>query len=177
MNLRPYPFARGLAVLVALGASNPLSAQDRPAFLDPNLAISVEADSAELSQERNVSVYRGNVRLERGPLVLTGDRLVINRNPETNRIRATLTGTPARADYQDPSAEGQPVVATARRIAYVTGQELLELEGGAEIRRGEDSLKGESVRYEIPLARIQAEGDADDRVRITIQAPNDTPTP
>jgi lipopolysaccharide export system protein LptA len=157
--------------------SGPASAQERPAFLDPNLAISVEADSAELSQERNVSVYRGNVRLERGPLVLTGDRLVINRDPETNRIRATLTGTPARADYQDPSADGQPVVATARSIAYVTGQELLELDGAAEIRRGEDSLKGESVRYEIPLARIQAEGDANDRVRITIQAPNDTPTP
>nr|MBV6629278.1 lipopolysaccharide transport periplasmic protein LptA [Oceanococcus sp. HetDA_MAG_MS8] len=167
----------GLMLLAASLGSTAVVAQDRPAFLDPNLAISVEADSAELSQERNVSVYRGNVRLERGPLVLTGDRLVINRDPETNRIRATLSGSPARADYQDPNAEGQPVVATARRIAYVTGQELLELEGAAQIQRGEDSLKGESVRYEIPLARIQAEGDADDRVRITIQAPNDTPTP
>ncbi len=158
------------ALLLALAASLPALAQDRPAFLDPNLALSVEADSAELSQENNVSIYRGNVVLERGPLVMRGEVLRIAREPDSGRIRAELRGSPARAEYTDPANPAQPVVAQARAIEYTTIVELLRLEGGASIRRGEDRLEGESVRYDIPQARIQADG-GNERVRIVIQPP------
>lgn len=156
--------------LLLLLLSLPALAQERPAFLDPGLAISVEADSAELSQERNQSIYRGNVSLHRGPLVMRGDVLTVQRDESNGRIRAQLRGSPARAEYTDPETPDQPVEASAKTISYTTGAELLELQGGAEIRRGEDKLQGESVRYEIPLARIQAEGGGE-RVRITIQPP------
>ncbi len=166
------------ALLVALCALSPsVWAQDRPAFLDPGLAISVEADSAELSQESNVSIYRGNVKLERGPLVMSGNELRVARLSEDDRIKATLSGSPARAVYNDPNNPDLPVVATAKSIVYTTGIELLELQGDAKISRGTDELSGELVRYEIPLARIQASGDESERVRITIMPPEKPKTP
>lgn len=170
-----------LAVTVASAAlfslTNIASAQDRPAFLDPTLAISIEADSAELSQEKNVSIYRGNVRLERGPLVMSGQELKVSRSDKNDSIRAELSGGPARAVYTDPNNTSVPVIATAETIAYTTVSEVLELRVDAKINRGEDALSGESIRYEIPAARIQASGDDRERVRITIKPPEESNTP
>ncbi len=177
--LRTNPDARHLACGLALAVCCllPAQAQERPAFMDPGLAISVEADAAELSQENSVSLYRGHVKLERGPLVMTGDELRVARFDNDQRIKATLSGSPARAVYSDPSNPTIPVIATASSMIYTTGVEVLELKGDAKIVRGSDELSGESVRYEIPLARIQATGDASERVRITITPPDSQTTP
>lgn len=165
-------------VFVSVGATAlSAQAQDRPAFMDPGLAISVEADTAELSQENNVSVYRGHVKLERGPLVMNGSELRVVRFANGERIKATLSGTPAKAVYTDPNNPDIPVIATATSIIYTTGVEVLELQGDALISRGTDELSGESVRYEIPLARIQATGDESERVRITIMPPEKPKAP
>lgn len=170
------PWHKVTAALL-LGLAFGAFAEDRPAFLDPSLAISIEADTAELSQEKNVSIYRGNVRLERGPLVMTGRELTVSRSAQNDSIRAELSGAPARAVYTDPNNTGVPVVATAESIAYTTRSEVLELSGDAQITRGEDALSGESIRYEIPAARIQASGDDRERVRIVIQPPEEAGTP
>jgi len=158
------------ALLLAVSASL-AHAEEKPAFLDPGLAISVEADEAELSQETNTSIYRGNVRLERGPLVMSGKELRVSRSTGDERISATLTGSPAQAQFRDPAAPTTPVIARAQAITYTTGTEVLELRGQAQIERGEDQLQGENIRYEIPLARIQATGEGKERVKITIVPP------
>lgn len=141
-------------------------AQERPAFLEDNLAVEIEADSAELSEERDVSIYRGNVVLRRGPLEMRGRELKVVRRPADGRIQATLSGTPARATHELADSD-LPVVATAERIIYTTLVEVLELRGQARIRRGDDLLEGNLVRYDVANARIQADG-GDERVRIII---------
>ncbi len=158
MRLRP-------SLLALLLFSLNVQAQ-RPAFLDQMLAVEIEADSAELSEERGVSVYHGNVVLRRGPLEMRGDELRIRRDDRDGRIEATLAGSPARATHQLDANE-DPVVATAKRIVYTTISEILELLGNARIARGDDELTGEQVRYDVGKARIEAEGGGD-RVRIVI---------
>ncbi len=179
-NPERHPLTRAalwFALLSAGTTTLQAQAQDRPAFMDPGLAISVEADTAELSQENSVSIYRGHVKLERGPLVMSGSELRVERFANDERIKATLSGTPAKAVYSDPNNPDIPVIATAKSIIYTTGVEVLELQGDAKISRGTDELSGESVRYEIPLARIQASGDESERVRITIMPPEKPKTP
>lgn len=144
-------------------------AQQRPAFLDEALAVEIEADQAELSEERDVSIYRGNVVLRRGPLVMRGDQLRVVRRPEDGRIEATLSGQPATASHQTPQ-DALPVIASARQIVYTTLIETLELKGEASIRRGADQLQGDTVKYDVANARIQAEG-GQERVRIVINPP------
>lgn len=162
-----------LFALFAATLSAPLSAQqqERPGFLSEALAVEIEADEAELSEERDVSVYRGNVRLKRGPLTMHGEQLRIQRDPSSGQIEARLSGHPATAEHQAED-DGPPVVASARQIVYTTIVEVLELAGDARITRGEDELRGDSVRYDVANARIQADGGKD-RVRIIINPPSD----
>lgn len=143
--------------------------QDRPGFLNDALAVEIEADEAELSEERDVSVYRGNVRLKRGPLTMHGEQLRIQRDPASGQIEARLSGNPATAEHQ-AEQDGPPVIASASQIVYTTIVEVLELAGNARIQRGEDELQGDSVRYDVANARIQADGGKD-RVRIVINPP------
>ena len=149
--------------------------QEKPAFLNESLAVEIEADSAELSETRDVSIYRGNVHLKRGPLSMRGDELRITRNTDSGQIEARLSGTPATATHttkQDPV----PVTAAALQIIYTTIAEILELKGDARISRGEDQLQGDSVRYDVANARIQADGGKQ-RVRIIINPPSDKSKP
>lgn len=152
-------------VLLGLGSAH----AQRPAFLDNALAVEIEADSAELSEERGVSIYRGNVVLRRGPLEMRGDRLRILRDDQTGKIEARLSGAPASARHQTRISD-EPVMATAREIVYTTIVEVLELVGNAVIRRGDDELTGDQVRYDVASARIQAEGGSE-RVHIVITPP------
>ena len=156
-------------LLLLLAASTAVSAQQRPAFLDDDLAVEIEADGAELSEERDVSVYRGNVILRRGPLTMRGDELRVVRQPSDGRIQATLSGDPATATHLTEE-DDEPIVAQARRIIYTTLVETLELQGAARIRRGADELQGDAVIYDVANARIQAEGGKE-RVRIVITPP------
>ena len=146
-------------------------AQDRPAFLSETLAVEIEADEAELSETRDVSIYRGNVRLKRGPLTMRGDELRIKRDPDSGQIEARLSGNPATASHQTVQ-DALPVQASAQQIVYTTIVEILELAGNARIKRGEDELQGDSVRYDVANARIQADGGKE-RVRIVINPPAD----
>lgn len=167
---RPRRFLHGLLLGLVLLLPAQASAQQRPAFLDDDLAVEIEANEAELSEEQDVSVYRGEVVLRRGPLTMQGDELRVVRRPADGRIQATLSGTPATATHRTPGDE-VPVVAAARRIIYTTLIETLELKGEARIRRGSDELQGDAVIYDVANARIQAEG-GDERVRIVITPPD-----
>lgn len=178
MNPKLRTFLSGLLLLTGLAPAMAQQAADqkRPGFLGADLAVEIEADEAELSEARDTSIYRGNVRLTRGPLSMRGDELRIYRNPKDGRIEATLSGRPAKATHRTPGDE-LPVTASARRIVYTTIIEILELEGNAQIERGSDRLSGNLVRYDVSNARIEADGGRE-RVRIVINPPpQDTKSP
>jgi lipopolysaccharide export system protein LptA len=177
MNPKALACGLWLAVPLFLAALSAQAAQaadeKRPEFLNESLAVQIEADEAELSEERDVSIYRGHVHLVRGPLSMYGDELRIQRDAPTGRIEATLSGKPARAIHVT-AQDAIPVSASALRIVYTTIDEILELNGNASIQRGADQLQGDSVRYDVANARIQADGGKD-RVRIIINPPKPTP--
>ncbi len=160
-------------ILGALLACSPLlwsqTQQNRPGFLGEDLAVEIEADEAELSEARDTSIYRGHVKLTRGRLSMRGDELRIYRDPKDGRIQATLSGRPAVATHTTPD-DSTPVTASARRIVYTTILEILELNGEAQIERGADRLNGDTVRYDVSNARIQADGGKQ-KVRIVINPP------
>lgn len=133
-----------------------------------NSPLKIEADRAELDEQKGSSVYIGNVALIRGGLKMLGERLVIKRDESSDTVIATLTGQPARA-IRDATADSEAIDATAKSIEYNTAQRLLSLSGSAVINRGQSSMKGESIRYELDKSRIEAGGDG--RVSFTIDMP------
>ena len=131
--------------------------------------INIEADSAELKE--NFSVYTGQVRLTQGGMVLQGDRLVVRKQGKGN-FSLSLSGHPASI-YQPPENSGEEAIrGRANKIDYASGQEILELRGGASIDRGGEKIAGESIRYNVKQRRTlvnNSGGGSGGRVKITLQ--------
>lgn len=136
------------------------------------LPIHIESNDADLSQQRGVSTYSGNVVLTRGGLTLTGHKLVITRINDRGNIKAVLDGSPAKLDKQ-PDREGDNVVTgNASKIEYTNNDSTIVLRGDAVVRRGGDEVHGQVIRHNLDTERTQAErgsGSSSKRVRITIQ--------
>lgn len=158
-----WPFA-GFWLALALVAA-PAPAQQQP------LPIGVEANNADLSRESGVSTYSGNVVLTRGGLTLTGAKLVITRINDRGRIRAELSGSPARMDKQPDREGNEAVTGHASRIEYSNNDATIVLRGDAVVERGGDRVDGQVIRHNIDTERTQAEAGegGSGRVRITIQ--------
>ena len=62
---------------------------------DSDQPIAVEADSLEVREQDNVSIYQGNVSLIQGSLEIRSDRLVIHFNDDKELMLMEMTGTPA----------------------------------------------------------------------------------
>lgn len=133
--------------LCALLLSTAVMGQDGP--------IRIKADRAELSEKEGESYYIGNVRLTRGEVTMTGDRLRVRRDPDSAEIDATLFGPPA--SIRQPGKNGETIIANARRIDYVSQHEMLILKGNANIVRGTESFKGNEIRYYTKTQRIISE--------------------
>lgn len=134
----------------------------------PRGPIKITAERADLEQ-RETALYRGNVRLTAQGLELRGDRLEL-RQPAAGQFQATLTGKPARLHHAG-EADVPPITASAGRIVYDTRLQLITMTGGVQLERGADSVRGESLRYDLASRRISASGTDSRQVQIVIQPP------
>ena len=85
-SVDPRPLA---ALLLALLLAPPLAARDS----DSEQPIEVEADSLELREQENISIYEGNVSLKQGSLEISSDRLVIRFNEAGDLLLMEMTAT------------------------------------------------------------------------------------
>jgi len=131
--------------------------------------IELEADRAELDQDRGTSIYQGNVHVTQGSLELTADSVSLERTAAGDRMLAD--GTPAPYT-QTPDAGGAPIRAKALHIEHLGDQQLLILTGDAELVQGQDTFRSERIVYDIEKNLVKAgstKGDGAGRVRIVIQ--------
>lgn len=135
---------------------------------DSDEAIEVEADSLEIREEDNISVYTGNVKLTQGSMSITSDRLIIHFNADNELTLMEMSGSPARfrqIDNNDQEMRGQ-----ARQINYVETDDTLELIEDARFDRAGDTIEGNLIRINTETNSIQAgSSDSDQRVKMLIK--------
>lgn len=157
-------FVRLCLLLSSLAAALPLSARDG----DSNLPIAVEADSLELRERENISIYEGNVSLRQGSLEIEADRLVMHFDDNGDLRLMEMSGTPARLrrlDNDDREMRGQ-----ARRINYRDSESLLELLDEARFKHAGDTIESSVIRINTDDNSIQAgTTDSDERVKMLIR--------
>jgi len=135
---------------------------------DSEAPIAVEADSLEVRDQQNISVYQGNVSLAQGSLEIRSDRLVIHFNDERELELMEMTGSPAR--FRQLDDERQEMLGQARQINYNESDSMLELRGEARFSHAGDTIEGNLIRINTRDNSIQAGGnDADERVKMLIQ--------
>ena len=157
------------SLLLGLLLAAPLWALDS----DREQPIEVEADSLELREQENISIYEGNVRLTQGSLEINSDRLVIHFNDAGDLELMEMTGAPARLRRLDD--ERQEMRGQARRINYREAESVLELLQEARFSHAGDTIEGHRIRINTEDNSIQAgSADTDERVKMLIQPRKNT---
>lgn len=128
----------------------------------------IEADRAELDDARGISIYRGNVKVTQGTLVLTGDIMTVH-NKGNDVEKVIMEGKPATYK-QRPDNKDKDVRASALHMEYFTNPEKIILTKQAEVEQEGDVLRSERIEYDVPTDKVNAGTDQpNERVRITIQ--------
>ncbi len=135
---------------------------------DSEQPIAVEADSLEVRDGENISIYRGNVKLRQGSLEIDSDQLVIRFNEKRELETMEMTGRPAR--FRQLDDERQEMLGQALQINYTESRSLLELFDEARFSHAGDTIESDLIRVNTDDNSIEAGGDnASERVKMLIQ--------
>ncbi|MHB8534276.1 MAG: lipopolysaccharide transport periplasmic protein LptA [Sulfuricaulis sp.] len=137
---------------------------------DADEPMHIKARSVEANEKTGVSVYRGSVRIDRGPLSIEADRVEMHaRDNKTELIRAT--GAPAKLRRQAEAGE-EEIQAEAERIDYHVADGKLDMSGKVSLRRGKDLFTGATLHYDLNTKSLNAAGGGGpgDGVHVVIQA-------
>lgn len=166
------PAAALLATFLGL-ATGLISSTASALESDRNAPIQVEADRLDLDDRAGTAVYTGDVRIQQGSMVLTGERVEIQRNDQGQLSQATATGDRAYLEQQ-PSPEEPLVKGWGRRVIYHVAERRIELIDQAELHKGRDTFDGAYLEYFLDRRVVQARSSADgvdgtQRIRMTLE--------
>ena len=142
-----------------------------PAFAasaDKNQPIEVEADSLEIRDDDNISIYSGNVRLIQGSLNVRSDKLVIHFDDDKNLVLMEMTGTPA--SFRQLDDDNKEMLGQADKLDYFEPKSLLVLKGNARFSNDGDLIESSMISINTENDNLQAASpEPDKRVRVVIQ--------
>ena len=112
---------------------------------DRSKPINLEADSVTLDDLHKTGVYQGNVVLIQGTLMLRADKVDVSQ--DDNGLKTVIAiGNPV-SFRQKRDGVDEYVEAYAPHIAFDNVKGLLELTGGARLRKGDDEIRGDAITY------------------------------
>lgn len=130
--------------------------------------VYISSDRAQRDNQKNVTVYEGNVELTQGTLKILADKLTIY-NYAKGISKIIAIGQPAHYQQQS-SAEKDNIIAKANSITYELEKEHVLLQGDASLDQAGTTLKGEVIDYDIQAAVMRAASDM--RIQMVIPPNN-----
>jgi len=141
---------------------------------DRDKPINLEADRVTIDDAKKVSVFEGNVVLTQGTMILRADRMIVREDPQGfnyGTAYGNLATFRQKREGVDEYVEGQ-----AERIEYDGKAERVQLFNRAQMKRGNDEVRGSYISYDQPTEFFRVVGTQDDggkkapgRVRAVIQ--------
>lgn len=145
---------------------------------DAEQPVHVEADAAQLNQVTGVGIYRGQVRITQGSMVLTADKVTIiapGRNLQKVIAHSHNQDDDPRNDNSNKSTfrqltnTGELLTAESRHIDYEPNENRIILLGEAVLRRPPDRFAAERIVYHIDTQVVDAGGrQGGGRVNMTL---------
>jgi len=108
--------------------------------------------------------YQGNVVIQQGSLKISADELEIDASKGEGNEIFIATGNPA--EYSQQQEDGSIVTAQADKIEYHRQTRSLSLEGNAQIKQNSSSVQGKSIKFNMELEQIMAQGSDQDSGRV-----------
>jgi lipopolysaccharide export system protein LptA len=142
--------------------------QSFAAKADKEQPIEVEADSLEIRDNENISIYSGNVRLIQGSLNVQADRLVIYFDDNKDLELMEMTGSPA--SFRQLNDDNKEMVGQADKLDYFEPKSLLVLTGNARFSSNGDVIESSTISINTETDNLEAASpEPDKRVRVVIQ--------
>lgn len=157
-------------------------------FLFPSLAaalpndreqpIHISANSAEIDDNKGISIYRGKVSMTQGSIKLKAEQIIIHSDAQ-GISKLVATGEPAHFQ-QLPETDKQMMHAFGETIEYYIAEERIELKKQAKLEQEQNIFTGERIDYDIKQRLVNAYGSGsqtrtptdDTRVNLVIQPSN-----
>jgi len=160
-----------LAGLIVFNQSTALTTdQDQP--------IEIEADAAELDDQKSVTTYTGNVIVVQGSIRMTGDKMTVYYTRDNDLDTVIMEGRPATYRQLPDNSEIYDE-AEALRMEYYGLKNLIVLIENAVVKQEELRFSGNRIEYDTERSQIRARGQAESdaakppgengRVKITIK--------
>ena len=138
------------------------------ASADKDQPIEVEADSLEVRDNDNISIYSGNVRLVQGTLNVRSDKLVIHFDDDKNLVLMEMTGAPA--SFRQLDDDNKEMIGQADKLDYFEPKSLLVLKGNARFSNDGDLIESSMISINTENDNLKAASpEPDKRVRVVIQ--------
>ncbi len=149
---------------------------------DKDQPIEVEADYAELDDEKGVTIYKGNVIVTQGSMRINGDQMTVTYDENDDLDTLIVVGRPAH--YQQmPDGSTIPDEAEALTMEYYSLKNLIVLINDALVKQEGLRFSGNRIEYDTEKSRVYARGsqtvqeqtgdarseNRNDRVRLTIK--------
>jgi len=130
------------AALIAASTASPLARAEKA---DRDKPVEIEADTADRDEKTKTTLFRGNVVITQGTLVIRGDKVTV-REESSGRQTATALGDPAtfrqKRDGSDEYVEGR-----GQRMDFDSQSQILQIHDNAEVKRGDDWMRGQYIEY------------------------------
>jgi len=115
---------------------------------DMDQPIEIEANFAELDDEKGVTTYLGDVIVTQGSIRMTGDSLKVLLEEDRQIKEAFLEGTPATF-RQTPKIGEEDVEGEAKIIEYYKDKQMVYLIEAAKVTQGKRLTQGHRMNYDI----------------------------
>lgn len=135
--------------------------------------LDIQADAAVIDDLKGTSIYRGNVVIEQGTLLINADEIKVITTADRvviQIIAKTNAGSNKLAHYEQLPDDSEDIVfADAKRIVYLVQEERLHLLGNATLKQTRDVVKGEVIKYDVNRGIMHlGSTTTDGRVKIII---------
>ncbi len=152
---------------------------------DREKPIDIEADHAQLDDERGVTQYKGTAILTQGSLRIEGDTITFYYDEDKQLTKAVAQGK--FATYQQIQKEGeQPIKAHALQMEYHAKSQKIYLIGKGHVWQNGDEFSGDRIEYDITRNIVNARSKPTpagtkpvkgERIHIIIQPPGSKKKP
>lgn len=135
---------------------------------DKDQPVYVEADGVDIDDRSGISIYKGNVVLTQGSIVIKADKVTVTQKAnQTDHIEAV--GNPVTFK-QDTEGEKGAIKGRSKKTEYSANSEIIYMTGDAVLNQGKDTFKSDKITYDRARAVVKAGASAKgkERVRVTI---------
>ena len=133
---------------------------------DSSAPVEIEADSANLDQARQVTIYTGDVEIRQGSMLLRADKVTINyKNGKPSVL--TAIGNPASIK-QKPGQDKAWITGKGQRIVYHLNSDEVILTGHAQLLQNQDSFRSDRIVYSRRSGQLKAGSSAQGKQRVKV---------